>query len=134
MVPFPRSALTSLCVNELWPVLSVSASPSLDELCPLPTVASCDRSLAPFLCLWAVRVSLLWKSESMSGNRPETNCSKKKNAVLSCETHVCVYVIKRLSHTSFSRVTAMTSFIFSLLLLSVVRFVFSCYLLWRLDC
>lgn len=37
-------------------------------------------------------------------------------------------------HTSFGRVTAMASFIFSLLLLSVVRFVFSCYLLWRLDC
>ena len=42
-------------------------------------------------------------------------------------------VLKEHSLTSFSRVTAMTSFIFSLLLLSVVRFVLPSYLLWRLD-
>lgn len=56
---FPGSVLTFLCVNEPWPAPFASVSPSLAWLCLLPTVASCVRSLALFLCLWVVHVSLL---------------------------------------------------------------------------
>lgn len=48
---FPELMLTSLCVNELWPVPFVSAFPSLAWLCLLPTDASCAHFPALFLCL-----------------------------------------------------------------------------------
>lgn len=53
---------------------------------------------------------------------------KQKNVVFCYKL-----LIKKHFHTSFCRATSMTSLIFSLLLLSVVRLVFSGYLLWRLD-
>lgn len=121
---FPVEMLTSLCVSELWPAPFVSASPSLSGLCLLPTDGSCGRFLALFLSLWVEHVSLLYKSKKHSFE--EILTSKIAPNMLDSGVHD--------ARTSFSRVTAVTSFLFSLLLLSVVRLVFSCYLLWWLDC